>query len=160
MMETQKKVILTLQQFIIERENANKRRQNFKDNNEHHLSLTQFHILELIANNDKANNKFLANKLNISNPAITKSIKKLLSRGLVIEEHNHNNKREIHYKLTEDGAQLSSIHDKLHQRAVKSYEDVLNVFDENELNVIVKFLERSIQAIKKEDADNNDQTEK
>ncbi len=95
------KVILTLKQFIIERENANKRRQNIKGNEDLNLSLTQFHIIELIANNDKVNNKFLAYKLNASNPAITKSIKKLLPKDLVIELHNAQNKREIYYKLTE-----------------------------------------------------------
>lgn len=73
----QKKVILMLQQFIIERENADKKRQYKKEYKELELelSLTQFHIIELIDKNNKVNNKFLAKELNVSNPAITKSIK-------------------------------------------------------------------------------------
>ncbi|ENJ3985511.1 MarR family transcriptional regulator, partial [Staphylococcus pseudintermedius] len=55
-MNKQQKVIITLQQFIIERENANKRRKNIKGDEGLNLSLTQFHIIELIANNDKVNN--------------------------------------------------------------------------------------------------------
>ncbi|EGQ1761117.1 MarR family transcriptional regulator, partial [Staphylococcus pseudintermedius] len=90
-MNKQQKVIITLQQFIIERENANKRRKNIKGDEGLNLSLTQFHIIELIANNDKVNNKFLADKLNISNPAVTKSIKKLLSKDLVLELQNAQN---------------------------------------------------------------------
>ncbi|MEJ3665838.1 hypothetical protein WE084_10270, partial [Staphylococcus aureus] len=46
-----REVILKLQQFIIERENADKRRQYKKENEELDLSLTQFHIIELIDNN-------------------------------------------------------------------------------------------------------------
>lgn len=152
-MSTQEKVILTLQQFIIERENANKRRLNIKGNEGLNLSLTQFHLIELIANNDKVNNKFLADKLNVSNPAVTKSMKKLLSKNLVIEQTNNENKREIHYKLTKKGEQFSYIHDTLHKQAVKRYEEVLKVFDEDELEVIIKFLNRSIQALKKGDND-------
>lgn len=152
-MSTQEKVILTLQQFIIERENANKRRLNIKGNEGLNLSLTQFHLIELIANNDKVNNKFLADKLNVSNPAITKSMKKLLSKNLVVEQTNNENKREIHYKLTKKGEQLSYIHDTLHKQAVKRYEEVLKVFDEDELEVIIKFLNRSIHALKKGDND-------
>ncbi|MBA8762382.1 MarR family transcriptional regulator [Staphylococcus coagulans] len=149
-MSTQEKVILTLQKFIIERENANKKRQSIKGNGELNLSLTQFHIIELIANNDKVNNKFLADRLKVSNPAITKSIKKLLAKGLVVELHNEHNKREIHYKLTKEGEQLSFIHDELHKKAVQKYEEVLEVFNDKELEIIIEFLTRSINALKKE----------
>ncbi len=98
-----REVILKLQQFIIERENADKRRQYKKENEELDLSLTQFHIIELIDNNDKVNNKFLSEMLNVSKPAITKSIKKLLAKGLVVESHNEFNKREVNYSLTQEG---------------------------------------------------------
>ena len=43
----QRKVILMLQKFIIERENADKRRKYRREKNLD-LSLTQFHIIELI----------------------------------------------------------------------------------------------------------------
>ncbi|HCA7015809.1 TPA: MarR family transcriptional regulator [Staphylococcus pseudintermedius] len=155
-MNKQQKVIITLQQFIIERENANKRRKNIKGDEGLNLSLTQFHIIELIANNDKVNNKLLADKLNISNPAVTKSIKKLLSKDLVLELQNAQNKREVHYKLTKKGKKLSSIHDELHNQAVKKYEEVLKVFNEKELDVIVEFLSRSISALKEEEVDYDD----
>ncbi len=53
--------------------------------------------------NDKVNNKFLSEMLNVSKPAITKSIKKLLAKGLVVESHNEFNKREVNYSLTQEG---------------------------------------------------------
>lgn len=45
--------------------------------------------------NDKVNNKFLSEMLNVSKPAITKSIKKLLAKGLVVESHNEFNKEKL-----------------------------------------------------------------
>ncbi|ETO55552.1 HxlR family transcriptional regulator [Staphylococcus aureus MUM270] len=99
--------------------------------------------------NDKVNNKFLSEMLNVSKPAITKSIKKLLAKGLVVESHNEFNKREVNYSLTQEGKKLSYIHDELHEKAVKKYEEVLKVFDNDEMAVIVEFLNRSIEELKK-----------
>lgn len=121
---------------------------SIKENEELDLSLTQFHIIELIDNNDKVNNKFLSEMLNVSKPAITKSIKKLLAKGLVVESHNEFNK-EVNYSLTQEGKKLSYIHDELHEKAVKKYEEVLKVFDNDEMAVIVEFLNRSIEELKK-----------
>ncbi|HDC5421350.1 TPA: MarR family transcriptional regulator [Staphylococcus aureus] len=150
-----REVILKLQQFIIERENADKRRQYKKENEELDSSLTQFHIIELIDNNDKVNNKFLSEMLNVSKPAITKSIKKLLAKDLVVESHNEFNKREVNCSLTQKGKKLSYIHDELHEKSVKKYEEVLKVFDDDEMAVIIEFLNRSIEELKKEDGLND-----
>ena len=151
----QRKVILMLQKFIIERENADKRRKYRRENENLDLSLTQFHIIELIDKNDKINNKFLAKELNLSKPAVTKSIKKLLSKNLVVELNNEENKREIYYKLTKEGEKLSFIHDELHKQAVKKYEEVLKVFDDKEMETIIEFLQRSVDELKKEEVDSN-----
>ncbi|AMG61857.1 MarR family transcriptional regulator [Staphylococcus sp. HMSC068D08] len=154
-MDMQRKVILMLQKFIIERENADKRRKYRRENENLDLSLTQFHIIELIDKNDKINNKFLAKELNLSKPAVTKSIKKLLSKNLVVELNNEENKREIYYKLTKKGEKLSFIHDDLHKKAVKKYEEVLKVFDDKEMETIIEFLQRSVDELKKEEVDSN-----
>lgn len=44
--------------------------------------------------------------LNVSKPAITKSIKKLLAKDLVVESHNEFNKREVNYSLTQKGEKI------------------------------------------------------
>ncbi|REH77379.1 MarR family transcriptional regulator [Staphylococcus felis] len=113
-------------------------------------------MIEIIDKNEKVNNQFLANELNVSKPAITKSIKKLLSKELVVELNHEENKREVYYNLTEKGAKLSFIHDDLHKKAIKKYENVLKVFDEKEMETIVKFLKRSVDELKKEEVDSND----
>ncbi|MEJ3682377.1 HxlR family transcriptional regulator, partial [Staphylococcus aureus] len=50
----------------------------------------------------------------------------------------------------------SYIHDELHEKAVKKYEEVLKVFDNDEMAVIVEFLNRSIEELKKEEDGLND----
>ncbi|MDG3084498.1 MarR family winged helix-turn-helix transcriptional regulator, partial [Staphylococcus aureus] len=90
-----------------------------------------------------------------SKPAITKSIKKLLAKDLVVESHNEFNKIEVNYSLTQKGKKLSYIHDELHEKSVKKYEEVLKVFDDDEMAVIIEFLNRSIEELKKEDGLND-----
>ncbi|MGV3243530.1 MarR family winged helix-turn-helix transcriptional regulator [Staphylococcus sp. 11261D007BR] len=155
-MNKQNKVILLLQQFIIERENADKRRQYRKEKENLDLSLTQFHILELIDKNENVNNKFLSEELKLSKPAITKSIKKLINKNLLVEKNYEHNKREVYYELTTKGEKLSVIHDDLHKKAVRKYEEVLKVFDDDELETISEFLSRSINQLKKDVIDSDE----
>ncbi|HCW8889686.1 TPA: MarR family transcriptional regulator, partial [Staphylococcus aureus] len=43
----------------------------------------------------------------------------------------------------------------LHEKSVKKYEEVLKVFDDDEMAVIIEFLNRSIEELKKEDGLND-----
>lgn len=150
-MSKRQEVISLIQIFIVERENANKRRQYKKEPRDIDLSLTQFHIIELIDKNEMVNNKFLAQELQVSNPGITKSMRKLLSKKLVEKLQIDSNKKEIYYHLTEKGKKLAFIHDELHQKAVQRYDDFLQNFDDKELETIMKFLTLAIDELKKED---------
>ncbi|HDK3137907.1 TPA: MarR family transcriptional regulator, partial [Staphylococcus aureus] len=62
---------------------------------------------------------------------------------------------EVNYSLTQKGKKLSYIHDELHEKSVKKYEEVLKVFDDDEMAVIIEFLNRSIEELKKEDGLND-----
>ncbi|HCW9153558.1 TPA: MarR family transcriptional regulator, partial [Staphylococcus aureus] len=42
-----------------------------------------------------------------------------------------------------------------HEKSVKKYEEVLKVFDDDEMAVIIEFLNRSIEELKKEDGLND-----
>lgn len=53
----------------------------------------------MIDNNDKVNNKFLFEMLNVLKLVIIKLIKKFLVKGLVVELYNEFNKREVNYLL-------------------------------------------------------------
>lgn len=86
-MNKKDEVIKSLEKFIVERENSNKKRIYRKSENKIDLSLTQFHIIEVIDKKEKVNNKLLVQDLKISAPAISKSMRKLLDLNLVEETY-------------------------------------------------------------------------
>ncbi|WP_146547614.1 MarR family winged helix-turn-helix transcriptional regulator [Rummeliibacillus suwonensis] len=148
-MATKEMVIQSLQNFIIERENSNKKRIYEKsENNEFDLSLTQFHIIEVIDKNKKVNNKLLSEELNISAPGISKAIKKLVSSELVDESYLKDNKKERYYSLTPMGQKYAHVHEELHQRAVNKYNEILSHYTNDQLDTIVDFLDSMTKSLK------------
>lgn len=51
-------------------------------------TLTQLHIVAVIKEKGKANNIMLSEILNVSKPAITKAVKKLLEHNILEKKHN------------------------------------------------------------------------
>ena len=149
-MNEKEKVIKSLEAFIVERENNNKKRIYRKSEDNIDLSLTQYHIIEIIDKEEKVNNKLLAQILKISAPAISKSMKKLLSQNLVEETYLEENRKEKFYSLTKKGKLFSNVHDELHQRAIHKYNQILNNFDDKELEVVIKFLNKITESLKEE----------
>ena len=104
------------------------------------LTNTQEHILMLVA--DKAlTNSVLAKKLNVSQAAITKAVKPLLSQGMLETYRDENDARVLYYRLTEIGKPIALEHQHHHQHTLHTYEDVLSKFTKNEQGVISRFLD-------------------
>ncbi|MFL0475488.1 MarR family transcriptional regulator [Priestia sp. 179-F W1.4 NHS] len=118
---------------------ANKLTQSVNNTNKK-WTITQLHIVSLINKDKYVNNAFLSKELNISKAAISKAINTLLQYGIVTAHKNANNNRETFYSLTEEGEELATIHDKMHEIANERYEELLNKFSDVELKVIIKFL--------------------
>ncbi|MFD3448390.1 MarR family winged helix-turn-helix transcriptional regulator [Microbacteriaceae bacterium 4G12] len=148
-MATKEMVIQSLQNFIIERENSNKKRIYEKsDSNEFDLSLTQFHIIEVIDKNKNVNNKLLSEELNISAPGISKAIRKLVSLKLVDESYLKDNKKERYYSLTQTGKKYAHVHEELHKRAINKYNAILSRYTNDQLDTIVDFLDSMTKSLK------------
>lgn len=103
-------------------------------------SITQLHVLSLIGSSNETNNTVLAQTLNISKPAITKAINILIDQGMIVTTKKPNNNKEVYYVLTDKGQQLTAIHDKLHKIAEERYIQLFNLFSEQELHVVIRFL--------------------
>ncbi|WP_416420505.1 MarR family transcriptional regulator [Priestia aryabhattai] len=103
-------------------------------------TITQLHIVSLINKDPYVNNAFLSKELNISKAAVSKAINTLVQYSVVIAHKNANNNRETFYSLTEEGEELATIHDKLHEIAKERYVELLNKFSDVELKIIIKFL--------------------
>ena len=104
------------------------------------LTNTQEHILMLVAD-EALTNSVLAKKLNVSQAAITKAVKPLLSQGMLVTYRDENDARVLYYRLTEIGKPIALEHQHHHQHTLHTYEDVLSKFTKNEQGVISRFLD-------------------
>ena len=104
------------------------------------LTNTQEHILMLVAD-EALTNSVLAKKLNVSQAAITKAVKPLLSQGMLVTYRDENDARVLYYRLTEIGKPIALEHQHHHQHTLHTYEDVLSKFTKNEQGVISQFLD-------------------
>ena len=104
------------------------------------LTSTQEHILMLVAD-EALTNSVLAKKLNLSQAAITKAVKPLLSQGMLETYRDENDARVLYYRLTEIGKPIALEHQHHHQHTLHTYEDVLSKFTKNEQGVISRFLD-------------------
>lgn len=104
------------------------------------LTNTQEHILMLVAD-EALTNSVLAKKLNVSQAAITKAVKPLLSQGMLETFRDENDARVLYYRLTEIGKPIALEHQHHHQHTLHTYEDVLSKFTKNEQGVISRFLD-------------------
>ena len=103
------------------------------------LTNTQEHILMLVSD-ESLTNSVLAKKLNVSQAAITKAVKPLLSQGMLETYRDENDARVLYYRLTEIGKPIALEHQHHHQHTLHTYEDVLSKFTKNEQGVISRFL--------------------
>lgn len=104
------------------------------------LTNTQEHILMLVAD-EALTNSVLAKKLNVSQAAITKAVKPLLSQGMLETYRDENDARVLYYRLTEIGKPIAVEHQHHHQHTLHTYENVLSNFTKNEQGVISRFLD-------------------
>ena len=104
------------------------------------LTNTQEHILMLVAD-EALTNSVLAKKLNVSQAAITKAVKPLLSQGMLETYRDENDARVLYYRLTEIGKPIALEHQHHHQHTLHTYEYVLSKFTKNEQGVISRFLD-------------------
>ena len=104
------------------------------------LTNTQEHILMLVAD-EALTNSVLAKKLNVSQAAITKAVKPLLSQGMLETYRDENDDRVLYYRLTEIGKPIALEHQHHHQHTLHTYKDVLSKFTKNEQGVISRFLD-------------------
>ena len=104
------------------------------------LTNTQEHILMLVAD-EALTNSVLAKKLNVSQAAITKAVKPLLSQGMLETYRDENDARVLYYRLTDIGKPIALEHQHHHQHTLHTYEDVLSKFTKNEQVVISRFLD-------------------
>lgn len=113
----------------------------------HDYTNTQKHILMLLKNKN-ISNKELAFNLNISQAAVTKAIKFLLSENMIVSEKDPNDARIIKYILSDEAMHIATEHEEHHKRTIHHYEELLSRYDETEREVISNFLDDLSESIR------------
>ncbi|MBC1377035.1 MarR family transcriptional regulator [Listeria innocua] len=102
---------------------------------------SEVHCIEFIAKNEDPNVTKLAEAFYMTKSAISKITKKLMDKGYIESYQKPENKKEIYFRLTTKGAEISQVHDNLHQEFLdrdkvvfedvsdKQYEEVLQFVD-------------------------------
>jgi DNA-binding MarR family transcriptional regulator len=105
------------------------------------MSLSECHIVAQIGQHESVNGTFLAKNLNITKGGVSKSVTKLVNKGLVEIKKLPNNRKEVHYSLTELGVKVFAVHEKMHESAQDEIKRTLVKYDEGALTIISNFLD-------------------
>lgn len=108
---------------------------------------TQKHILMLLKE-DEISNKDLAEKLNMTQAAVTKAIKSLITDEMITAQKDMSDGRIIRYKLSKEALNVADEHKAHHHRTIDSYQKLLANYSANEQDLIDRFLNDLIRKIR------------
>ena len=103
------------------------------------LTNTQEHILMLLSEGRKTNSE-LAKTLNVSQAAVTKAVKTLVKEGMLEAKKDKDDGRVTYFVLTQEAQPIAREHEEHHQETLGVYRSVLDQFDNQERQVIGRFL--------------------
>ncbi|AHX18529.1 MULTISPECIES: MarR family transcriptional regulator [Bacillus] len=103
---------------------------------------SEVHCIEYIENNADSNVTQLAEAFYVTRGAISRMTKKLIQKGLVESYQKSENKKEIYFKLTEQGKEIYKIHENLHKEFQERDKAVFEQVTEEEFDSIISFVEK------------------
>ena len=103
------------------------------------ITNTQEHILMLLSQ-ERLTNSDLAKRLNISQAAVTKAIKYLVSQGMLASVKNKEDARVTYFELTDIAKPVAKEHTHHHDATLAVYKNLFNQFSEDDQEVIARFL--------------------
>lgn len=104
------------------------------------LTNTQEHILMLLSQ-ERLTNSDLAKRLNVSQAAITKAIKNLVSRGLLASVKDKVDARVTYFEVTEDAQPVAQEHMEHHNATLTVYDALFDNFSDDEKDVLSRFFQ-------------------
>ncbi|MED0948996.1 MarR family transcriptional regulator [Bacillus mobilis] len=103
---------------------------------------SEVHCIEYIENNADSNVTQLAEAFYVTRGAISRMTKKLINKGLIESYQKSENKKEIYFKLTEQGKEIYIIHEELHNEFQQRDKAVFEQVTEEEYDSIINFVEK------------------
>ncbi len=110
----------------------------------HILYHSEIHTIEAIKSHENINASELSSILGITNGALTQVISKLKKKGLVDQYNAINNKKDVYYRLTDNGEIANSGHDKYHNESYKNLNQYIESLEDDKIEIVNTFLEMLI----------------
>jgi len=103
---------------------------------------SEVHYIECIGRNVDSNVTKLADTLYMTRGAISKMTKKLIEKGIIESYQKPDNKKEIYFRLTEEGKRIYKVHEKLHKEFQERDKVVFEHITEEQFDSMLKFMEK------------------
>ena len=103
---------------------------------------SEVHFLEFIGKNADCNVTKLADAFYMTRGAISKLAQKLISKGYVENYQKPDNKKEIYFRLTEQGREVYHVHESLHKEFQERDRVVFDPVTEEQFDAMLHFIER------------------
>ena len=103
---------------------------------------SEVHCIEYIENNADSNVTQLAEAFYVTRGAISRMTKKLIQKGFIESYQKSENKKEIYFRLTEQGKEIYKIHENLHKEFHERDKAVFEQVTKEEFDSIISFVEK------------------
>ena len=103
---------------------------------------SEVHCIEYIGRNDDSNVTKLAESFYMTRGAISKITQKLINKGIIESYQKPENKKEIYFRLTEQGKVVNKVHDELHKEFQERDKAVFEQITEEQIDSMLSFMEK------------------
>ena len=103
-------------------------------------------MIEAISKHKSFNASELANTMGITNGAINQVVNKLIKKRLVEPYRINDNKKDVYYKLTDQGKIANSAHKNYHKKQYNYMEEYIEGLSTEEIKTINHFLDELIDS--------------
>ena len=106
------------------------------------INLTQFQYISVINHSDDLTFTGLAQALNLSKPAVTSIINKLIEQGYAYKRQSDSDRRVYHIHLTDEGKQVADAYEESRRDYVEGIHQALT---ESEFTQLLSLMEKALQ---------------
>ncbi|MDF2567030.1 MAG: MarR family transcriptional regulator [Oscillospiraceae bacterium] len=103
---------------------------------------SEVHCVECIGRNVDSNVTKLAESFYMTRGAISKMTKKLIKKDIIESYQKPDNKKEIYFRLTEQGQVIYKIHEELHKEFRERDKAVFEQVTEQQFDSMLSFVEK------------------
>ena len=111
---------------------------------------SEVHCIEYIGQNVDTNVTKLAGAFYMTRSAMSKITKKLIAKGIIESYQKPDNKKEIYYRLTNQGEVVFKIHEELHKEFQERDKAVFEQVTEEHIDNMLDFMEKYSQHLDEE----------